>query len=63
MTGIQYITDDKGNRTAAVINLKEHEELWEDIMDMLVCAEREHEIGIPLEEARAQLVAAGKLSA
>ena len=31
MTGIQFITDAKGRKTAAVIDLKKHSALWEDI--------------------------------
>ena len=36
MTGIQFITDEKGRKTAAVIDLKKHKALWEDIEDVLV---------------------------
>jgi hypothetical protein len=30
MTGIQFVTDDKGRRTAVLIDLKKQRELWED---------------------------------
>jgi len=43
MTGIQFITDEKGRRTAAVIDLKKHKALWEDIEDVLVSRSRSHE--------------------
>ena len=43
MTGIQFITDDKGRKTAAVIDLKVHRALWEDIEDVLVSRSRRHE--------------------
>ncbi len=36
MTGIQFITGDKGRKTAAVIDLKKHKALWEDFEDVLV---------------------------
>jgi len=36
MTGIQYVTDEKGRRVAVQIDLKKHRELWEDIEDVLV---------------------------
>jgi hypothetical protein len=36
MTGIQFITDEKGRKTAAVIGLKKHRALWEDFEDVLV---------------------------
>jgi hypothetical protein len=30
MTGIQFLTDEKGRKTAAVIDLKKHGALWEE---------------------------------
>jgi hypothetical protein len=30
MEGIQYVLDDKGEKTAVLIDLKKHRELWED---------------------------------
>jgi len=43
MSGIQYLTDEKGHKTAAVIDLKVHKALWEDIQDLLVSKARRHE--------------------
>jgi hypothetical protein len=31
MTGIKFITDEKGRKTAVIIDLKKHKALWEDI--------------------------------
>ena len=61
MTGIQFITDAKGRKTAAVIDLKKHSALWEDIEDVLVSGSRRHEKRIPLEKVKAGLIANGKL--
>ena len=61
MTGIQFITDAKGHKTAAVIDLKKHRALWEDIEDVLVSRSRRHEKRIPLEKVKADLIASGKL--
>ena len=61
MSGIQFITDEKGRKTAAVIDLKKHRALWEDIQDVLVSQSRSHEKGIPLDRVRADLVKRGKL--
>src|ERR1700681_1471042 len=36
MTGIQFVTDEKGRKVAVQIDLKKHRELWEDIEDILV---------------------------
>jgi hypothetical protein len=61
MRGIQFITDGKGRKTAAVIDLKIHRALWEDIEDVLVSRSRRHEKGIPLEKVKSRLIASGKL--
>ena len=61
MTGIQFITDDKGHRTAAVIDLKKHSALWEDIQDVLVSQSRQREKSVPLSKIKTSLIKRGKL--
>jgi hypothetical protein len=61
MTGIQFVTDDKGRRVAVQIDLKKHKALWEDLEDVLVSHSRRHEKGIPLEKVKADLIKSGKL--
>jgi hypothetical protein len=61
MTGIQFITDAKGRKTAAVIDLRKHKALWEDIQDVLVSRSRRREKGIPLDKVKADLMKRGKL--
>lgn len=61
MGGIQYLTDENGLKTAAVIDLKVHKALWEDIQDVLVSKSRRHEKSISLEKLKSALVASGKL--
>jgi hypothetical protein len=61
MGGIQFITDEKGHKTAAIIDLKVHKALWEDIADVLVSRSRRHERGVPLAKVKADLIARGKL--
>ena len=61
MTGMQFITDAKGRKTAAVIHLKKHKALWEDFEDVLVSRSRRHEKRIPLEKVKADLIKSGKL--
>jgi hypothetical protein len=63
MTGIQFITDAKGRKTAAIIDLKTHKALWEDIQDVLVSRSRQSEKRISLEKVKADLIATGKLRA
>ena len=62
MTGIQYVTDEKGRKVAVQIDLKKHRELWEDIQDVLVSRSRRHEKRIPLDKVKAGLIKSGKLS-
>lgn len=60
MSGIQYLTDEKGRKVAVQIDLKKHRELWEDIQDVLVSRSRRHEKRIPLEKVKAGLLKSGK---
>jgi hypothetical protein len=62
MSGIQFVTDEKGRTVAVQIDLKTHRELWDDIADVLVSRSRRHEKRIPLEKVKAGLIKAGKLS-
>lgn len=61
MTGIQFLTDEKGRKTAVLIDLKKHKELWEDIEDALVSQSRRQEKRIPFEKVKAALIKSGKL--
>ncbi|MGA3328354.1 MAG: hypothetical protein ABSF45_28215 [Terriglobia bacterium] len=61
MTGIQFITDEKGRKTAAVIDLKKHRALWEDFEDVLVSRSRRDEKRIPWDKVNADLIKTGKL--
>jgi hypothetical protein len=61
MSGIQYVTDEKGRKVAVQIDLKKHRELWEDIQDVLISRSRRHEKRIPLEKVKAGLLKSGKL--
>ena len=41
MEGIKFVVDEKGNRTAVLIDItatKAHQELWEDFYDALLAA-------------------------
>lgn len=62
MTGIQFVTDEKGRRVAVQIDLKRHRELREDIEDVLVSRSRKLEARIPLAKVKAHLIKSGKLS-
>jgi hypothetical protein len=52
MTGIQFVTDEKGRKVAVQIDLKRYGALLQDFWDGLVSESRRKEKGIPYEEYR-----------
>jgi hypothetical protein len=63
MKGIQFVVDDKGEKTAVLIDLQEYGELWEDFYDCLIAQARANEPRESLTEVREQLRQQGKLHA
>jgi len=61
MTGIQFVTDEKGRKVAVQIDLRKHRPIWEDFWDGLVSESRRKEKGMPLEKVKADLVKRGRL--
>jgi hypothetical protein len=55
MSGISFMVDDRGRKTAAVIDLRRHEQLWEDFYDALVVESRSDEPRESLESVRQRL--------
>jgi len=53
MTGIQFVTDDKGRKVAVQIDLKKYGSILEDFWDGLVSESRRNERSIPYEQYRA----------
>jgi len=43
MKGIQFLTDEEGQKTAVLIDLKKHNDVWEDFYDSILAHEREEE--------------------
>jgi hypothetical protein len=60
MRGVQYVMDEKGERTAVIIDLKKNGELWEDFCDVAISREREDEPRESLESVKKQLLNHGK---
>jgi hypothetical protein len=60
MTGIQFLTDEKGRRTAAVIDLKVHRALWETCR-MYWCPNPAKAKRHTAREVKADLIKCGKL--
>ena len=52
MTGIQYVTDEKGRKVAVQIDLKKYGEIWEDLRDGLIAEARAKEKSVPYEQYR-----------
>ena len=61
MKGIQFVTDERGQKTAVLIDLKKYGELWEDFYDSLIATRRADEPRESLEEVRRRLQRQGKL--
>jgi len=57
----QYIVNEKGKKTAAVLSIKEYEELLEDLHDLAVIAERREEPTIPFDKLKKRLKKDGLL--
>ncbi len=61
MTGIQFLTDEKGRKVAVQIDLRKHRALWEDFYDGLISEQRRKEKGIPLKTIKTDLIRRGRL--
>jgi hypothetical protein len=59
--GVQFVVDERGEKTAVVIDLKRHGELWEDFYDSAVALARRHEPRETLESVKRRLRRVGKL--
>ena len=55
MKGVKYIVDDKGEKTAVIIDLKKYGELWEDFQDTLIARLRANEPRETLESVKKRL--------
>ena len=52
---LQYLTNEKGKKTAVVLPIEDYEKLIEDLDDLAVIAERRDEETIPHEEFKRNL--------
>lgn len=62
MSGVQFLIDEAGHKTAVVIDLKRNKALWEDFYDALLAKRRAREPRESLDSVRRKLVKAGKLN-
>ena len=55
MKGIQFVIDDKGEKTAVQIDLNQHGDLWEDFYDNLIAKSRAKEPRESLKSVKRRL--------
>jgi hypothetical protein len=60
MHGVQYVTDELGEKTAVLIDLKKNGDLWEDFYDVVVAKKRECEPCESLEFVKKRIIGNGK---
>jgi hypothetical protein len=63
MTGIRYITNEKGQKTDLIISLEEHGQIVEDVLDALLVKERKTEDSMSFDKFVQELKAEGKFDA
>ena len=56
MSGVQFVTDEKGHKTGVLIDLKKHGDLWEDFYDSLLAQARHHEPRESLAEVKDRIL-------
>jgi len=55
MKGVQFLVDNKGNKTAVLIDLKRNADLWEDFYDLALARSRKEEPREALESDKRRL--------
>jgi hypothetical protein len=55
MSSIQFVINKQGKKTAVVIDLKKHADLWEDFYDSLLTHSRKNEPRESLESVKRRL--------
>lgn len=59
--GVQFVTDDNGEKSAVVMPIADYNRLMEDLDDLAAIADRRDEPTIPHEEFKAELKKDGLL--
>jgi hypothetical protein len=62
MEGIQFLTNDKGERVAVQIDLRKHANVWEDVYDSLTARKRSREPRESLDSVKKRLIKRRKLN-
>jgi hypothetical protein len=61
MKGVQFVIDERGQKTAVVIDLRRHASVWEDFVDVAAAKSRRHEPRESLAAVKRRLRRARKL--
>lgn len=61
MKGVQFVVNERGEKTAVLIDLRKHSEVWEDFYDATVARRRQNEPRETLESVKKRLRRRGKL--
>lgn len=61
MEGIQFVTNEKGQKVAVMIDLQKYGDLWEDFYDSLIAHLRAHEPRETFDSVKKRLGKQGKL--
>jgi hypothetical protein len=62
MSGIQFVIDENGDKSAVIIDLNKYANLWEDFYDSIIAHQRRKEPRESLQSVRKRLRQAGKLN-
>ena len=62
MEGIQFLTNEKGERVAVQIDLRKHADIWEDVYDSLTARKRSREPRESLKSVKERLIKRRKLN-
>ncbi len=62
MEGIQFLTNDKGEKVAVQIDLRKYGDLWEDVYDSLTARRRSREPRESLDSVKERLIKRRKLN-
>ena len=55
MDGIQFLINEKGEKTAVLLDLEQWGDLWEDFYDLLVTRSRAQEETVSWDDLKAEL--------
>ena len=61
MKGVQFVIDERGQKTAVVIDLRRHADVWEDFFDVAVAKSRQDEPRESFAAVKRRLQKGGKL--